>query len=320
MMTARSEIIEIAAPLVRPFHWATGTAVMRRTTLVHCLDESGFEGWGETLRGDVAGAVEIARWDASARQAGLSLAALLSSRAAADVEVYASGLYYDDGDLSIDAARFLEEGFTRVKMKIGRLGIADDLRRVRRVRDAIGDAELMVDANGAYREGDALAIAPALRDHGVGWLEEPFPLHARDAYRALRDRRIIDIAAGESLNAAELRELIDVVDVIQPNVATCGGVTATLEILRLAVERGVRPAIHAWGTPIMTAVSLHVAAACAELGVRPLVEIDRTPNPLRAIAPDFAVRNGAIALPFSPGLGVDVAHSTVAAFRVRSAA
>ena len=249
-----------------------------------------------------------------------ALAKLLSEHADADVDVYASGIYYGGVDHAKEATGYLRDGFTRVKMKIGRMSIADDLARVRAVRDAIGKVQLMADGNGAYGIESALAIAPALRDLGVIWFEEPFPLDDLDAYAALRERRIIDVAAGESLDWKSLERLIDVVDVIQPNVATCGGVMVTIAILKDAAARGVRPAIHAWGTPVMTAVSLHVAAACAQFGIRPIVEIDRTPNPLRAIARDFEVRNGVVAVPVRPGLGLDVDESAVAAFQVRSAA
>lgn len=321
MKLAHIEAIPLAAPLDRPFHWSTGTALERRTTVVRVVTESGAEGWGETLRGDTAGAVEIAMWDAAAREAGVPLAALLSPAPALSVPVYASGIYYDDGDPASEARSYVDAGFTRVKMKIGRWPFASDLTRITAVRNAIGDADLMVDANGAYALADAMVIAVSLRELGVVWLEEPFALGQRDAYRELHRRDLIAIAAGESLDSDNLKRLLDppVVHWIQPNVATCGGVRHALSALVHAIDRGVRPAVHAWGTPIMTAVSLHVAAASPQPA---LVEIDRTPNPLRAIATDPAthVHDGRVELSKRPGLGIDVDRAALDAWRERRTA
>lgn len=316
MKLVRIEIFELAAPLERPFRWATGTAYERRTTLVRAIAESGAEGWGETIRGSIDGAIEIATCDAAAREAGVPLAAMLAPEPARAVDVYASGIYYDGGDAAEEARRYLAAGFPRVKMKIGGASAGEDLARVRAVRDALGDAELMVDANGAYGFDEAVAMAGALRELGVRWLEEPFPLRDRAAYRRLHALGRIPVAAGESLDAAALETLLDVVHVVQPNVATCGGAASACALLRRAAAKGVRPAIHAWGTPVMTAVSLHVAAACAGA----IVEIDRTPNPLRDVAPDFDVHAGAISIPARAGLGIDVDLDAVKSYRVRSIA
>ncbi|MGZ5443431.1 MAG: mandelate racemase/muconate lactonizing enzyme family protein [Thermoanaerobaculia bacterium] len=318
---AHIETLPLAVPLQRPFHWSTGTATERRTTVVRVVTESGIEGWGETLLGDSAGAVEIATCDAAAREAGVPLAAMLAATPASSVPVYASGIYYDGGDPADEARRCIGAGFTHVKMKIGRGPSARDLARVAAVREAIGGAVLMADANGAYDLEDVLAIAPPLCELGVLWLEEPFPLDRHASYRELHRRALIAVAAGESLDAEALRRYLDprAIDWAQPNVATCGGVRHTLAVLRRAIEAGVRPAIHAWGTPIMTAVSLHVAAASP----RPaLVEIDRTPNPLRAIATDPAasVHDGMVELSRGPGLGIDVDRAAVNAYRVRRTA
>jgi len=319
---AALEMIDVAAPLAQPFHWATGTATERRVTLVRVRTASGVEGWGESAHGRIGGAIDIALRDAAAREAGVPLAAMLSARPAREVAVYASGLYYGEGDEPAEARRHLDAGFTRVKMKIGRGSRAEDLLRIAAVRSAIGDAELMVDANGAYDLAAALTIAPALGELGVRWLEEPLALADVAGYGALRVRRAIPIAAGESLASDTLRYWIDggLLDVVQPNVAACGGVAAACEVLRHAAQRGLRLAIHAWGTPIITAAALHVAAACADCGSSPIVEIDRTPNPLRAVSRDFAVREGFIALPDGPGLGVEIDLAAVEEYRVRSAA
>jgi len=358
------EVIPLVAPLSAPFHWATGTASVRRTTLVRVKLDDGTQGWGETLdahapalltpnqldflrghssdvssaeleqlasaleargattraAGAAAGAVETACCDARARHLGLPLAKLLSDSPHPRVPVYASGLYYSEkANMAEEAAGYLAAGFDAFKMKIGRVELARDALRVAAVREAIGSRRLMADANGAYDLTHAVAASAMLRDASVVWLEEPFDPRDQYAYEALSKLESIPIALGESLSYAELVRVLKerTVHWLQPNVAVAGGVTRTLALLQAAVRAGANCALHAWGTPVMTAAALHVAAAAQ----RPvLVEIDQTPNPLRRVASDPARRpdSGQVALPVGPGLGIEVDQDQVRRFQDRS--
>ena len=353
------DVLPLAAPLDRPFHWSTGTALVRRTTLVRVHTARGAVGWGETLNphavtilgeqvlqaftgievegGDISpsavrnklmrngaperattaalGAVDCAIWDAFSREAERPLASLLHPSHAASVPVYASGIYYGESMPAVEAAGYLSKGFTRVKMKIGRLPVTVESQRIAVVREAIGSAVLMTDANSAYDLPTALAIAGVLRESNVLWLEEPFHPERTDLYLKLRAQSPVSVAAGESLEASMLRRLsdCDVVDWIQPNVTAAGGIVDTLSVASAARDRGIGVALHAWGSPVMTATSLQVAAA---ISPNAMVEIDQTANPLRAIAPDPArlLTSGNVLLGDAAGIGIDVDEATVKAF------
>src|SRR5207248_1796632 len=96
-------------------------------------------------------------------------------------------------------AGWVEQGIPRVKMKIGRDPTADT-GRVKAAREAIGaDAELLVDANGAYSRKQALALAETFREFNVTWFEEPVSSDDLEGLRLLRDHGPpgMDIAAGE---------------------------------------------------------------------------------------------------------------------------
>jgi D-galactarolactone cycloisomerase len=354
MRIKRIDILPLAAPLDRPFHWSTGTASVRRTTLVRVHTARGVTGWGETLDphaaailsdevleaftgievegGDISlsavrnklvhnGAPErattaaLGAWDAFSREAERPLASLLHLSRAASVPVYASGIYYGEDVPAVEAAGYVSKGFTRVKMKIGRLPVAVKSQRIAVVREAIGSAVLMTDANSAYDLPTALAIAGVLRDSNVLWLEEPFHPERTDLYLRLRAQSHVSVAAGESLDAPMLRRLSDchAVDWIQPNVTAAGGIADTLSVASAACDRGIGVALHAWGSPIMTATSLQVAAA---ISPDVMVEIDQTANPLRAIAPDPArfLTGGNVLLGDAAGIGIDVDEATVKAF------
>jgi L-alanine-DL-glutamate epimerase-like enolase superfamily enzyme len=123
----------------------------------------------------------------------------------------------------------------------------------------------------------------------------------------LRRLGVIPIALGESLPLPSLKQVLSegLADWLQPNVAAAGGITPTLELLRDAAASGLGTALHAWGTPIMTAAALHVAAAARGA---PLVEIDLTPNPLRELVTQALPQPtaGELRLPEHAGLGVEI--------------
>src|SRR4051812_17345759 len=105
-------------------------------------------------------AVDIALWDRKARRLGVALVELLGRRRET-VAVYGSGGFcsYADERLREQLGGWVAQGIPRVKMKVGR---GDDERRVAVAREAVGDAELMVDANGAWDVATAERMADAL--------------------------------------------------------------------------------------------------------------------------------------------------------------
>jgi L-alanine-DL-glutamate epimerase-like enolase superfamily enzyme len=202
-------------------------------------------------------AVDTALWDLKARLLGVPLVTLLGAvRDAAPV--YGSGGFtsYSIAQLQDQLRGWVETGIPRVKMKIG-TDPAADLERVRAARAAIGpQAELFVDANGAYSRKQALAFAEAFADLHVTWFEEPVYHHDFAGLRLLRDRGPagMDIAAGEyGYDLEYFRRMIDAgaVDVLQADATRCAGITGLLgaaalcEAHFLPLSTHCAPALHA---------------------------------------------------------------------------
>src|SRR3954454_23722761 len=151
-------------------------------------------------------------------------------------------------------------------MKIG-THPADDLGRVRAAREAIGpDAELFVDANGAYSRKQALAQAGRFAELGVSWFEEPVSSDDLEGLRLLRDRAPsgMDIAAGEyGYGLHYFRRMLEAgaVDVLQADVTRCGGITGMLGVSALCEARSLGLSAH-------TSPSIHTQVGCA---LEPLV-------------------------------------------------
>ena len=207
-------------------------------------------------------AVDVALWDLKARLLDLSLVALLGAARDA-APVYGSGGFttYTDDHLKRQLSGWVAEGIPRVKMKIG-THPERDLDRVRAARDAIGpQAQLMVDANGAYHEKQALEKARAFRDYGVVWFEEPLPSDDLAGLHLLRDQGPpgMVIAAGEyGYDLVYFRRMLEAhaVDVLQADASRCAGITGFLRAATLAASHNLPLSPHC-------APTLHVAPACA---------------------------------------------------------
>jgi D(-)-tartrate dehydratase len=138
---------------------------------------------GHSERSIAIGTIEVALWDAVAKIAEKPLHRLLAERynggkLAERVFCYVGGGWYLPGqtirDLQDEMLRHLDAGYTMVKMKVGGLPLADDVRRVAAMKETLGNrAALAVDANAKFQREEALAYARALSDFGLRWFEEP---------------------------------------------------------------------------------------------------------------------------------------------------
>jgi L-alanine-DL-glutamate epimerase-like enolase superfamily enzyme len=178
-------------------------------------------------------AVDMALWDAKARALGVPLHRLLGG-SRSEVPVYGSGGFttYSRDDLVAQLAGWVELGIPRVKMKIG-ISPQDDLERACAVRREIGDdAELYVDANGAYDQVTARRLGLRLvEEAGVSWFEEPV---SSDDLRGLVDLSHslpLDVTAGEyGYHMEYFLAMAPCVDVLQADVTRCAGITEWLRV------------------------------------------------------------------------------------------
>lgn len=222
-------------------------------------------GWRGVCANAIA-AADIALWDLKAKLLGIPVAELFG-RAQDRVEVYGSGGFtsYDEDRLKQQLGGWAhEDGCRAVKMKIGR-DPANDLARIRAAHSAIGEAQLFVDANGAYSRKQALEFAQRFTEFGIGWFEEPVSSDDLAGLHLLRDRAppVMDIAAGEyGYEHFYFRHMLEAqaVDVLQIDATRACGYTGFL--MAAAIARGFSIPISSHCAP---AVHLPVAAACAHL-------------------------------------------------------
>jgi len=214
-------------------------------------------------------AVDTALWDLKAKLLNVPLAKLFG-QVHDGIDIYGSGGFtsYSNRQLADQLSGWVEQGITRVKMKIGR-DPAADVERVWIARDAIGkDAQLFVDANGAYARKQALKQAEVFANSSVTWFEEPVSADDLEGLRLVRDRapRGMEIAAGEyGYDWWYFRRMLQAgaVDVLQADATRCAGFTGFLEAAGLCDAYHLPLSAHC-------APALHVHIGCAVMPFRHL--------------------------------------------------
>ena len=183
----------------------------------------------------------------------------------------------------------------------------------RRVRHVIGpDLTLMIDVGYAFNDVPTAArICRELAQYDVFFLETPFPVDAPEAYAQLAQLSPIPLAMGEhGVTRYEFRDLMERggVQIVQPYVTTCGGLTEAKRIVEMAQIYGALVCPGNWSTQILGAASVQLAAYSP---ITPFIEFapaEIFESPLRQILQDagLPVRDGAIAFPNRPGIGYDL--------------
>jgi L-alanine-DL-glutamate epimerase-like enolase superfamily enzyme len=332
--------------LVRPLETSYGSISERELVLVRLSDEDGSIGYGEAAplepydgvsigraaaalgayapvlaaSGEMNGAqvleacrrvddlpvalaaVDMALWDRAGRRAGKPVAALLSDRPTAEVAVNATLTALDRGACGEQAARALAEGYGCLKVKVG---VVDDAGRVAAVRAAAGpEVALRLDANGAWDVEEAVRMIEVLSPAGLELVEEP--THGLQPMREVRERVAVRVSIDET--AAERGALASgVADAVCLKVARCGGIAGLVAAATLVRLAGAE--VYLASTldgPLGVAAAVQAAAALASRGPMPHCGL-ATLDLFEGIENPLPAREGAIALPSAPGLGVEPA-------------
>lgn len=269
--------------------------------------------------------LDIALWDIKGKALGKPVYELLGSPHRDRVRAYASMLMPDTAAAVTEAVTALrQQNFTAVKLGWGPLGQdpALDVELAAAARAAGGDGvEIMIDAGLGY-VADAKKAIEVAREYerlGIYWLEEPFEADEYEAYAELADAVDIRITAGEQDETRwGFRELMDRahVDLVQPDVTRCGGITETLRIAALAHARGVATVPHAWKSGIIKAASLHCDAVMPD-GIWQEYCVADTPIAKALTVQRLPIEeDGCVAVPSGPGLGVDIDEDVLESLRV----
>ena len=273
-------------------------------------------------------ALDMAGHDLAARARGVPLHALLGGAVRDRVPAYASGPFFQPGGhpyrhYERDVESYCRAGFTAIKLRIGH-GPADDAAVVLAARRTAGPrAALMVDFNQSVTPRTALATAAAMSEAGLLWIEEPTTPGDLPGYRMLAGQTLPALAGGETYgDAAAFLPFLQAgcLDVLQPDIAVCAGLTGVSRVAALA-EAHDRPMLpHVWGSTVNFHAALHLTATLPARrsggpASYPWLEYDVGPNPLLDLAgrPPLGA-DGTVAVPEGPGLGIALDPGRLAPF------
>ncbi|MBM4435667.1 MAG: mandelate racemase/muconate lactonizing enzyme family protein [Actinobacteria bacterium] len=271
---------------------------------------------------------DIACHDIMGKATGRPLHKLLGGARRDRVRAYASTLFRSTPDAMRRACEFyLSRGFTAVKFGWGVFGQdrRQDIALVAAAREALGpDVALLVDPGWMVNRSayDAIELCRALEPYDIFWLEDFLHPECYDGYAAVKAAGVkTRLAAGEQeATAWGFRDLIQRgrIDVAQPDLSRCGGLTQARKIAWEAEHAGIDVCPHAWLTDLLTAASLHFNAV---LPRALFLEYNVCENPmLREIIrnPVRLEAGGFILVPQGPGLGIEVDEKAVRRFCVNS--
>lgn len=267
-----------------------------------------------------ASGVDIALWDLAGKYYDTPVHRLLGGPVTDTdtVTAYASDLFWDDPDVMAErAAEYIADGFPAVKTHLGRGREADE-KRVAAIRDAVGDAHVMVDMNCGYDRPEALRVGRMLEGYDIYWYEEPLSPYDTDGLAALRRKLDVPIATGENeFTKWGFRELFaaDAVDYAMPDVMRCGGITEAQKVCALAEAFDVTVAPHNFATGVGLAATLQVIAASPACE---WLEFDVTGFPLYEafLGNDLELDDGQVTIPTATGLGVELPEEVLADYGI----
>jgi L-alanine-DL-glutamate epimerase-like enolase superfamily enzyme len=246
-------------------------------------------------------AIDTALWDLRCRRADQPLWKMAGG-AQARVPVYTTEggwLHHPPQQLVDESLRAQEQGFRGAKMKVGKPSIAEDVARLAKVREAVGDAfAVMVDANQAFTVAEACRRAHAWRDLALDWFEEPLPAEDLGGHVELAAKAAMPIAVGESLyHPSHFREYLErrACSVVQVDCARIGGITPWLKVAHLA---------ETFNAPVCPhfLMELHVSLSAAVPNgawVEYIPQLDDVTTSRMAMSDGYALP------PADPGLGIE---------------
>lgn len=246
-------------------------------------------------------AIDIALWDLRAKNAGLPLYKLLGG-SSKEVKAYYGGI---DLDFPLDKllsniSNQLKSGHESVKIKLGKENLAEDLARVRAVRDLIGDERVfMVDANMSWTVEKAVKALPTLEEQNIYWLEEPIIPDDYPGIAAVANASGIPVAMGENYHTIyEHRFAMEIsrVSFIQPDASNIGGITGWLKVANMAEAYNIQVCTHGMQELHVSLLAAMPHAGYLEVHSFPIDEYTKRP---------LSVSGGIALAPETVGTGVD---------------
>ena len=273
-------------------------------------------------------AAEIAMWDIIGKSTGEPVCRLIGGRAKRELIAYANGWYggcETPSDYADRAREVVALGYRAMKFDpfttAWKFLTPEEERHALAIVDAVveavgPDTGLMIEIHGRLAAGDAIRFIRKLEGRNILWCEEPVAPESLDLLREVKEATNLPISAGERLYAmADFARLasLHACDVVQMDVAHCGGIAAARKIAGLAAIQDMAISPHCSIGPVALAAALHVAWSSPNmLMLESFAEFDVDwRNGL--VSGWNPLDRGVFRLPDRPGLGIELDEAVIAA-------
>jgi L-rhamnonate dehydratase len=248
---------------------------------------------------EVISGIDIALWDVVGHITGRPVYDLIGGATRERIRAYVTGNLTD---------RHMAEGFRDVKLALphgpagGKAGLRENARVIGEARMKAGtDADIMLDCYMGLDLPYAIEVGRLAREHGVLWMEEPFPPEQIDLYLRLRDAvpELLLTAGEHEFSRWAFRPLLErrAIDIVQPDIYRAGGISELKKIAAYASVHGVPVIPHGIGAP-----TYHFVASTTNSPRAEFVDVFAQGNEL-LLEGEPIPRNGFIELNDAPGFG-----------------
>lgn len=277
-------------------------------------------------------AVDLALWDIAGKEANKPVYELLGGPVKEEIPCYASNLHPVNLEtLEQEAIDYVEQGFDAMKLRFqygpeaGRKGMKKNEEIVATVRDAVGhDIKIAGDAYMGWNVRYAKKMIGRLEKYDMEWVEEPVIPDNIDGYAEIRAATDTPISGGEhEFTRWGHKELLerDAVDILQPDVHRCGGLTELQRIDAMASAQDVPVIPHSGTNPHLHFIAASTNSPMAEYFPIPEWYKEQQEDKKSTYAdaiyqhpPDAT--DGVIPLPESVGLSTELNHEALEHFAV----
>lgn len=174
-----------------------------------------------------------------------TIAELLELKLKKEISVNAAIGFQNPDEAVSSARKFVDEGFTTLKIKTGKENFDDDFDIIKAIRESVGeDIKIRIDSNGKWTVEQAAEYLNRLQEFSIEYAEQP--VNTIDEFKEIKNKTSVPLAADESIRNFEtaqkfiLEKAIDFV-ILKPMML--GGIIPTLDIIELAEKNKVIPVI-----------------------------------------------------------------------------
>jgi L-alanine-DL-glutamate epimerase-like enolase superfamily enzyme len=317
---------------------ADASAIEKRWNEMHWLASQVYGGGAVGYA--AMSAVDQALWDIKGKAAGMSVYQLLGGAVRDPLRVYANGWCYNLSEpeqYADAAAKVAADGFTAMKFDPFRyheggwaehpepggnlprkwLKLAED--RIRAVREAVGEEiDIILEAHAKFSPAVAIEIGRRMSQFGLFFYEEPVSHMNPAIMREVHERVPVPLSTGERLTGRwQFRELIEsqAVSIVQPDLGITGGISEGRRIADFASLYDIKIQPHNCSSPLLTFASVQLDAALNNFIIQETFPY-REPKFMQFVSNPLEprIRDGYLALPEEPGLGVVPDEGVLAGF------